>query len=73
MTYLMNPLTGSVATLEEWREDFEACDAEDRKMLGWPERFEDADLVEVVGNDEDGYYPLGDFCHYFPEWEGSYA
>ena len=46
---LMNPATGSVATLEEWKADFESMTAEE-----WGgETFESAGLVEVV-QDENG-------------------
>lgn len=51
-TYLMNPYTGSVDTLENWQDDFDACTEDEREMNGWPENFEDADLVEVVPNSE---------------------
>ena len=48
-TMLMNPATGSVATLEEWKADFESMTAEE-----WGgQNFEDAGLVEVV-QDENG-------------------
>lgn len=48
-TMLMNPATGSVATLEEWKADFESMTAEE-----WGgETFESAGLVEVV-QDENG-------------------
>ena len=44
---LMNPATGSVATLEEWKADFESMTAEE-----WGgETFECAGLVEVVQNE----------------------
>ena len=47
--YFMNPDTGSVATLEEWKADFESMTAEE-----WGgQTFEDAGLVEVV-QDENG-------------------
>lgn len=52
-TYLMNPHTGSVDTLENWQADFNACPVDLREDQGWPESFEDAELVEVVRN-EDG-------------------
>ena len=46
---LMNPATGSVATLKEWKDDFESMTAEE-----WGgETFESAGLVEVV-QDENG-------------------
>ena len=46
---LMNLATGSVATIEEWKADFESMTAEE-----WGgETFEDAGLVEVV-QDENG-------------------
>ena len=49
--YFMNPATGSVATLEEWKADFESMTAEE-----WGgQNFEDAGLVEVV-QDENGYW-----------------
>ena len=54
-TFLMNPYSGTVQTLEEWREDFAACTPEE-----WGGKaFEDAKLVEVVKNDpgEVGYDP----------------
>ena len=54
-TFLMNPHTGTVQSLEEWYEDFENCTPEE-----WGgENFEDAELVEVVKNDpgESGYDP----------------
>ena len=48
-TMLMNPAAGSVATLEEWKADFESMTAEE-----WGgQNFEDAGLVEVV-QDENG-------------------
>lgn len=48
-TMLMNHATGSVATLEEWKADFESMTAEE-----WGgETFESAGLVEVV-QDENG-------------------
>ena len=47
--YFMNPATGSVATLEEWKDDFDSMTAEE-----WGgETFESARLVEVV-QDENG-------------------
>ena len=47
--YFMNPATGSVATREEWKADFESMTAEE-----WGgQTFEDAGLVEVV-QDENG-------------------
>ena len=55
MTYLMNVHTGSVYTSEELREIFENSTLEE-----WGnERFEDAELVEVVENREGtpGYDP----------------
>ena len=46
---LMNPATGSVASLEEWKADFDSMTAEE-----WGgETFESARLVEVV-QDENG-------------------
>ena len=46
--YLMNPATGSVASLEEWQEDFEHLSADE-----WGgDSFEDANLIEVVPNVE---------------------
>lgn len=54
-TYLMNPMTGSVATLEEWQGDFVHMSSEE-----WGgETFEAAGLIEVVPNreGEDGYDP----------------
>lgn len=48
-TFLMNPVTGSVATLQEWQEDFSHSSSEE-----WGgSSFEDAGLVEVVKNDPD--------------------
>ena len=45
---LMNPATGSVATLEEWKADFESMTAEE-----WGgQNFEDAGLVEVIWDEE---------------------
>ena len=42
--YFMNPATGSVATLEEWKADFASMTSEE-----WGgETFESAGLVEVV-------------------------
>lgn len=55
MTMLMNPVTGNVASYEEWAHDFEVMSAEE-----WGgENFEDAGLVEVVRNveGEPGYDP----------------
>lgn len=55
MTMLMNPMTGNVATKEEWLHDFETMSAEE-----WGgQAFEDAGLVEVVRNveGETGYDP----------------
>ena len=52
-TMLMNPVTGSVDTLEGWKADFEAIAEEDRAALWGGESFEDAGLVEVV-KDENG-------------------
>ena len=47
--YFMNPATGSVATREEWKDDFDSMTAEE-----WGgETFESARLVEVV-QDENG-------------------
>ena len=47
--YFMNPATGSVSTIEEWKSDFESMTAEE-----WGgQNFEDAGLVEVV-QDENG-------------------
>ena len=44
---MMNPATGSVATEEEWREDFERLSAEE-----WGgTTFESAGLVDVVKNE----------------------
>lgn len=48
--YLMELNTGAVDTLEGWKADFDTCPAEERKLAGWPEKFEDANLVEVVRN-----------------------
>ena len=46
MTMLMNPHTDSVATEEEWKEEFANMTAEE-----WGgEKFEDADLVPVILN-----------------------
>lgn len=42
--YLMNPMTGSVATLAEWQEIFSTVSPEE---WGGP-AFEDAQLVEVT-------------------------
>ena len=52
---LMNPATGSVATLEEWKAGFESMTAEE-----WGgQNFEDGGLIEVVENVEGqpGYDP----------------
>ena len=47
-TMLMNPATGSVATIEEWKADFESMTAEE-----WGgQNFEDAGLVEVIWKEE---------------------
>ena len=58
-TFLMNPYTGSVDTLENWLDDFESWPADQRADYGWPEDFDDADLIEVVRNieGEPGYNP----------------
>lgn len=55
-TFLMDVLTGAVASESEWRADFEAIPA-DRRLEDWGPTFEDADLVEVVPNlpGEPGY------------------
>ena len=48
-TMIMNPATGIVATIEEWKADFESMTSKE-----WGgETFEDAGLVEVV-QDENG-------------------
>lgn len=52
MTYLMEPNTGAVDTLEGWKADFDACPENEREMAGWPEKFEDANLIEVIRNAE---------------------
>lgn len=55
LEYYMNPRTGTVQTIDEWREDFEHSDPDE-----WGgEDFEDAELVEVVQNipGESGYEP----------------
>lgn len=47
-TMLMNPATGNVAPLEEWKSDFTSMSAEE-----WGgDRFEDADLVEVIWDED---------------------
>lgn len=56
-TFLMDVLTGAVASESEWRADFEAIPA-DRRLEEWGgTTFENADLVEVVPNipGEPGY------------------
>ena len=51
MRYLMDIYTGSVATEEEWREDFASMTSEE-----WGcESFEGAELVEVVPDSEGGW------------------
>ena len=49
--YLMNPMTGSVATLEEWQETYAQVSPEE---WGGP-AFDDAQLVEVMPDGEDGW------------------
>lgn len=49
MTYLMNPVTGSVASRSEWEDDFQNMTAEE---WGGPD-FDDAGLIEVVPNTPD--------------------
>ena len=58
-TMLMNPATGSVATLEEWKADFNEISPEDRPEVWGGQNFEDSGLIEVVPNVEGqpGYDP----------------
>lgn len=51
-TMLMNPATGSVASLEEWRADFASMSPEEREELWGGLNFEDAELVEVFWDEE---------------------
>lgn len=50
--YFMNPVTGSVASLEEWKADFADINPEDRPELWGGQNFEDAGLVEVIWDEE---------------------
>ena len=43
----MNPFTGSVGSLEEWREDFSAMTTQERVALWGGPNFEDALLLPV--------------------------
>ena len=58
-TMLMNPATGSVATLEEWKADFADIAPEERPEVWGGQKFEDGGLIEVVENVEGqpGYDP----------------
>lgn len=47
-TMMMNPATGSVASLEEWRADFASMSPEEIEVVWGGLDFEDADLIEVV-------------------------
>ena len=47
-TYLMNPATGSVDTLQNWRLSFESMNAEEWGGFS----FEDAGLVKVILDDQ---------------------
>lgn len=50
-TMMMNPATGSVATLSEWLEDFDTLSPEE-----WGgETFESAGLIEVVPDGSGGW------------------
>ena len=51
--YFMNPATGSVSSLEEWKADFADIAPEERPEVWGGQNFEDAGLVEVV-QDENG-------------------
>ena len=57
--YFMNPATGSVATLEEWKADFADIAPEERPEVWGGQKFEDGGLIEVVENVEGhpGYDP----------------
>lgn len=50
--YFMNPATGSVAPLEEWKADFADINPEDRPELWGGHNFEDAGLVEVIWDED---------------------
>ena len=52
---LMNPATGSVATLEEWKADFADIAPEDRPEIWGGQNFEDAGLVEVIWDENSGW------------------
>ena len=58
-TMLMNPATGSVASEDEWRDDFADIAPEDRPDVWGGPDFEDGGLIEVVPNIEGqtGYDP----------------
>ena len=57
--YFMNPVTGSVASLEEWKADFADISPEERPEVWGGQKFEDGGLIEVVPNVEGqpGYDP----------------
>lgn len=56
-TMMMNPATGSVATLSEWLEDFASLTPEE-----WGgESFEDAGLIEVVPDGSGGWIEASSF------------
>lgn len=56
MALFMNLVTGSVAPLEEWKQDFAEIAPEEREHLWGGKDFEDGGLVEVVWNSETENY-----------------
>lgn len=51
-TMLMNPTTGSVASLEEWKADFADIAPEERPEVWGGQKFEDGGLIEVIWDEE---------------------
>lgn len=62
--FFMEVESGAVDTIDGWKADFDACPVDEREMAGWPEKFEDADLVEVLPDPEGGHIGLGDSSHW---------
>lgn len=56
MAIFMNPMTGSVAPLEEWKQDFADMSPLERETLWGGPDFEDAGLIQVEWNCETEQY-----------------